>query len=335
MFSNGINKSLMAWPGLLALAVFAAIVVWATPARARDDYPNRPVRIIVPYPAGASTDTIARPLAERLSNALGQQFVVENRGGAAGVLGAEMMTKAAPDGYTIMVTPQTPIVVLPGLRKMPYDPAKDFIPIARMSEVITGFAVHPSLGVKTLPEFIALAKKHPGKYSFVSAGVGTITHLRGEMLKIMAGIDLLHVPYRGNGEALPDLLAGTVHAMFEAVVFPHVKKGKLTLLAVVDDERHPDFPETPTIKESGFPDFDMPIWFGAYAPQGTPSSIIKKLHRAISSIHDDKDFGARMMEMGMRIYPSAERPEDISIRIAAQAAVFADIIKKANIKTEY
>ena len=321
--------------GLTALLTLCGAALFAgSLAYAQSDYPNRPVRIIVPYPAAGSTDNIARPLAERLSLAFGQQFVVENRSGAGGALGAELMAKAQPDGYTIMVTPQTPIVVLPNLRKMPYDPAKDFMPIARMSEVITGFAVHPSLGVTTLKDFIALAKKSPGKYTFVSAGVGTITHLRGEMLKILAGIELLHVPYRGNGEALPDLLAGNVHSMFEAVVFPYVKAGKLTLLAVVDDERHPDFPNAPTIKESGFPDFDMPIWFGAYAPQGTPGAIIAKLHGEISRIHDDKEFGAKLMVMGMRVYPSADKPEEMAKRMAAQSLVFADIIKTAKVTVD-
>lgn len=312
---------------LSALSVLAS-------ARAQDDYPNRPVRIIIPYPAAASTDNIGRPVADRLSRAFGQQFIIENRGSAGGTLGAELMTKSAPDGYTLMITPQTPIVVLPTLRRVGYDPKKDFLPISRMSEVITGFAVHPSLGVHTLAEFIALAKRQPGKIVFVSAGVGTITHLRGEMLKVLAGIDMLHVPYKGNGEALPDLLAGNVHAMFEAVVFPHVKAGKLTLLAVVDDVRHPDFPDTPTIKESGFPDYDMPIWFGAYAPRGTPQAIINKLHREISRIHNDREFGARLMAQGMRVYAKAETPDEIRARIEAQRITFADVIQKAQIVVE-
>jgi len=203
-----------------------------------------------------------------------------------------------------------------------------------MSEVITGFAVHPSLGVKTLQEFIALAKANPGKYTFCSAGVGTITHLRGEMLKVLAGINLMHVPYKGNGEALPDLLAGNVHAMFEAVVFPHVKAGKLTLLAVVDDVRHPDFPDTPTIKESGFPDYDMPIWFGMYAPSGTPAAIIDKLHREVSRIHGDNEFGARLMALGMRVYDKPESPADMLRRIEAQRVMFADILNKAGVQPE-
>ena len=317
---------------LSALVAFCAFC--ALPALAQSDYPNHPVRIIVPYPAGGSTDNIARPLAERLSRALGQQFVVENRGGAGGIIGAEALAKSTPDGYTIMVSPQTPMVVLPNLRKVNYDPQKDVVPIGRMTEVVTGFACHPSLGVKTLPEFIALAKQKPGEITFVSAGVGTITHLRGELLKLMAGIDLMHVPYKGNGEALPDLLAGVSHCMFEAIVFPYVKAGKLNLLAVVDDERHPDFPDTPTIKEQGFPDYEAPIWFGAYVPRGTPAPIMQKLHREIAKIHDDKEFRERQMTYGMRVYPRAETPEEISQRIAAQTLVFAEIIKKAGVAAE-
>jgi tripartite-type tricarboxylate transporter receptor subunit TctC len=319
----------------IRLAVLATLLTLsALPAAAQSAYPTRPVRIIVPYPAGASTDNIARPLAERLSRALGQQFVIENKGGAGGALGAEVMAKSAPDGYTIMVSPQTPVVVLPNLRKMPYDAATDFMPVARMSEVITGFAVHPSLGVRTLTEFIALAKQKPGQIVFVSAGVGTITHLRGEMLKLMAGIDLLHVPYKGNGEALPDLLAGNVHAMFEAIVFPHVKAGKLTLLAVVDDVRHPDFPDAPTIKESGFPDYELPIWFGTYAPKGTPPVVIQTLHREISKIHGDSAFKEKQMALGMRVYDKADTPEEMARRIATQTLVFRDIMVRAKVSVE-
>lgn len=321
-------------PGIRLLLLATLLVHLAPVVLAQVLYPTRPVRIIIPYPAGASTDNIARPLADRLSRALGQQFVVENKGGAGGALGAEVLAKSAPDGYTIMVTPQTPIVVLPSLRKMGYNAETDFLPIARMSEVITGFAVHPSLGVTTLKDFIAVAKQKPGRIVFVSAGVGTITHLRGEMLKLMAGIDMLHVPYKGNGEALPDLLAGNVHAMFEAVVFPHVKAGKLTLLAVVDDVRHPDFPDVPTIKESGFPDYDMPIWFGAYAPLGTPPAVIEILHREISKIHGDAAFTATLMALGMRVYDKAETPKEIRKRIAAQTLVFRDILHRAKVTVE-
>ena len=320
--------------GAMAAALVSVSVTAGTAPTLASDYPNKPVRIIVPFPAGASTDNIARPLAERLSAALGEQFVVENRGGAGGVLGTEALARATPDGYTIMITPQTPLAVMPNLRKMPYDPSKDVVPVARMSEVVAGLAVHPSVGAKTLDEFIALAKKNPGKYTFASAGVGTITHLRGEMLKQMAGIDLLHVPYRGNGEAMPDLLAGNVHAMFEAVVFPHVKSGKLNLLAIIDDQRFPEFPNTPTIKELGFKDYNMPIWFGTYAPAGTPQAVIDRLHTEIAKIHTDKEFRAKLMEVGMRVYDKAETPAEIAARLVEQTKTFGDIIRTANVRID-
>lgn len=321
---------------LTALLTLSGALTFGAPlAIAQSDYPNRPVRIVVPFPAAGIADHIGRPLAERLSRALGQQFVIENRGGASGALGAEAVAKAVPDGYTIMITSQVPLVVLPNLRKIAYDPLNDFLPVARMGEVGGGLAVHPSLGVTTLRDFIALAKRNPGKYSFVSAGIGTITHLRGEMLKLVAEIDLLHVPYKGNSEALPDLLAGNVHAMLESIVFPHVKSGRLTMLAVLDDERHPDFPNVPTIKEAGLPDYNnLPIWFGLYAPRGTPPPIVERLRKELALIHDDKEFAARMMTLGIRVYATAEAPAEISKQLTAQTLVYGDIIRKAKIAME-
>ena len=220
------------WRGMLA-GLAAILSVGA--AHAQPAWPTRPVRVIVPYAPGSGTDFIVRSIAERLSRQMGQQFVVEHRGGGSGALGTEAVVKATQDGYTLLMTPQAPIVVIPHLRKLPYDALKDLVGVARFGQVIAGFAVHPSLGVKNMAEFVALAKKQPGKITFVSAGVGSVNHLRGETLKLMAGIDLLHVPYRGNGEAIPDLLAGQVHSIFDSIVFPHVKAGKLVLLAIMDD----------------------------------------------------------------------------------------------------
>ncbi|MGE0226563.1 MAG: Bug family tripartite tricarboxylate transporter substrate binding protein [Acetobacteraceae bacterium] len=295
------------------------------------DWPTRPVRLVIPYPAGSGTDFIVRALAERLSRQLGQQFVVEHRGGAGGTLGTEAVVRSTPDGYTVLMTPQAPIVVLPNLRKLAYDPLKDLTAVARMGEVIAGFAVHPSLGVKNMAEFVALAKQKPGEITFVSAGVGTVNHLRGETLKLMAGIDLTHVPYRGNGEAVPDLLAGQVHCIFDTVVFPHAKAGKLTLLAILADQRYSEFPEVGTIKEQGFPEFDLPIWFGTFVPAGVPAPIVQKLHAAISTIHSDEDFKARQLSGGIYIYPQADSLEELKGRLVRQTAYFADVIKRANV----
>ena len=216
---------------------------------------------------------------------------------------------------------------------MNYDPLKDFIHVDRLGESMAGIAVHPSVGAKTLAEFIALAKTSPGKFTFVSAGVGTVNHLRGEMLKLQAGIDMLHIPYKGTGEALADLLAGNVSLMFESSVFPHVKSGKLALLALLD-ERNPDFPEVPTMKEAGFPDFDLPIWTGAYLPRGTPQAIVKKLHGELAKIHGDKDLAAKLEAAGIRLYPKSDSLDRLAARLADETARFAEIIKQANVKLD-
>ncbi len=300
-------------------------------ASAQTEWPTRPVRVVIPYAPGSGTDFIIRGLAERLSRQLGQQFVVEHRSGASGTLGAEAVARSTPDGYTFLMSPQAPIVVLPNLRKVGYDPLKDFIGVARMGEVIAGFAVHPGLGVKNMAEFIALAKQKPGQITFVSAGVGSVNHLRGETLKLMAGIDLLHVPYRGNGEAVPDLLAGQVHGIFDSLVFPHVKAGKLTLLAILSDERYSEFPDVGTMKEQGLPEFDLPIWFGTWAPAGVPMPIIEKLHAAISTIHTDEEFKARQFAAGIHIYAKTDTLAEFKARQERQLVYFGDIIKRAKI----
>ncbi len=312
----------------MALSGFTAQV---QPAQAQPAWPTRPVRVVVPYAPGSGTDFIVRGVAERLSRQLGQQFIVEHRGGGAGTLGTESVTKSAPDGYTFLFTPQAPIVLLPHLRKLPYDALNDLVGVARFGEVIAGFAVHPSLGVKNMAEFVALAKRQPGKITFVSAGVGSVNHLRGETLKLMAGIDLLHVPYRGNGEAVPDLLGGQVHSIFDSLVFPHVKAGKLVLLAILDDERYAEFPDVATMKEQGFPEFEIPIWVGAYAPAAVPAAIIKKLHREIATMYDDTAFRDRLFAAGWRMYRQADSLPDFRARLARQSTTFADLIKRANI----
>jgi tripartite-type tricarboxylate transporter receptor subunit TctC len=314
--------------GLAAAAIIGRAQAQAT------DWPNRPVRVIVPYAPGAGTDFIVRGVAERLSRQTGQQFVVEHKGGAAGALGAETVAKAVKDGYTILMTPQAPIQLIPHLRKLNYDPAADFVVVGRMGESISGYAAHPSVGVRNLVEFIALAKQNPGKFTFATAGVGSVNHLRAETLKLMAGIDLLHVPYRGVGEALPDLLAGNVSTMFDTNVFPHAKSGKLTMLAVLQDERYSEFPDVPTMKEQGLPDYDVPVWYGAYAPAGVPRPILEKLRNEIATIHTDKDFQERQFAGGIKIYKEDMSLDQLREKIDAQSRYFADLIRRANIRLE-
>ena len=231
-------------------------------------WPDRPVKLILPYAPGGATDLIGRPWADKLAQAFGQQFVIENRGGASGIIGTEAAAKAAPDGYTFLLTPNAPLNVQPLLRKTPYDPVKNFVPVGRVGDLISGFVIHPAVGVKTFQEMIDYAKKNPGKLAYGSAGLGTSSHLRLEMLKVKAGIDILHVPYRGNADALNDILANNVQMMNEINPMPHVKAGKLILLDISYPERHPDFPGVPTLFEVGYGEAYVPSWYSIWAPAG-------------------------------------------------------------------
>ncbi len=298
------------------------------------DYPNRPVRMIVPYAAGGGTDFIARGLAEKLSQQTGQQFVIEYRGGAAGALGTEAVAKSTPDGYTLLLTAQAPIELIPHLRKLNYDPLKDLVKVGRMSEQIAGFAVHPSLGVKNLTEFVALAKQSPGKFTYGTGGVGSVNHLRVETLKLMAGIDILHVPYKGVGEALPDILAGTIHLMVDSSILPAAKAGKLTLLSVLTPERYSEFPDVATMREQGFPDYDVPVSFGTFAPAGVPEPILEKLNREIGKIHTDTEFRTKQFAGGNLVYKEALSIAQLRDLIVKDSARFGDLIRRANIKLD-
>lgn len=296
------------------------------------NWPEKPVKLILPYAPGGATDAIARPWSEKLAQAFGQPFVIENRGGAGGMIGTEAAAKSAPDGYSFLLTPNAPLSVLPTLRQTPYDPIKGFAPVARVGDLVCGFVVHASLGIKSMPELIEYAKKNPGKLSYGSAGLGTATHLRIEMLKLKAGIDILHVPYRGSADALNDLLPGTVHMMNEIVVLPHVKAGKLVLLNINFPTRHPDFPDVPTLTEVGIPNSDVPVWYSLFAPAGTPAAIIQKLHAKVDEIAKTDDMIARMRAINVVV--PAQTPEDMAKYLLEDTARNADLIKTANIKLE-
>lgn len=315
----------------LSFALCVAIASPMAPVSAQT-WPDRPVRIILPYAPGGATDAIGRPWAEKLSKAFGQQFVIENRGGASGMIGVEAAVKATPDGYTFLLTPNSAIAIVPYLRKAPYDATKDLMPVGRVGDIVGGFVVHPSVGVKTMQELIAYAKKNPGKLTYGSAGLATSTHLRIEMLKLRAGINILHVPYRGSADALNDLLAGNVLMMNEIVVYPHVKAGKLVLLAVNHSERHWDFPNVPTLREAGVPDADVPIWFAMFAPAGTPKDIIAKLNAKMTEIAKTDDMKAKMRAIGVSI--PIQTPADLGKHLAQDIKANLSVIKAANIKVE-
>jgi putative tricarboxylic transport membrane protein len=296
------------------------------------NWPDKPVKLILPYAPGGATDLIGRPWAEKLTQAFGQQFVIENRGGAGGMIGTEAAAKSPPDGYTFLLNPAATVTVIPNLRVAPYDTFKSFDPVARVGDLVSGFVIHPAVGVKTFKELVDYAKKNPGKLAYGSAGLATSTHLRIEMLKYRAGIDILHVPYRGSADALNDLLPNTVQMMNEINVLPHVKAGKLILLNINHSSRHPDFPDVPTLTELGYPDSDVPIAFMILAPAGTPKDVIGKLNSKIVEIAATDEMKARMREINVVV--PLQSPEEVAGFLREDSKRNADIIKAANIKLE-
>lgn len=296
-------------------------------------WPNRPVKLIVPYAPGGATDALARPWADKLSQVLGQQFVVENRGGASGMIGVEAAAKSPPDGYTLLFTPNAPFSVLPHLRKTPYDPINSFDPVGRAGDVVNGFVIHPSVGVKTFAELLEYAKKNPGKLAYASSGQGTSTHLRLEALKLKAGIDILHVPYRGGADSLNDLLPGNVQMMNEPVTLPHVKAGKLILLNINGRERSPDFPDVPTLTELGVKGADVPIWFSIFAPAGVPKDIIRTLNGKMVELAKTQEMKATLWAAANAIAP-LQTPEEMAKHLESDSASNAEVIKAANVKME-
>lgn len=320
------RRVLAAAGGTIAGAAVARVAAQA------DKWPERPVKLILPYAPGGATDLIGRPWAEMLTKAFGQQFVVENRGGASGIIGTEAVAKAPPDGYTLLLTPSAPMTVQPALRKTPYDPVKSFLPVGRVGDLISGFVIHPAAGPKTFPEMIAYAKKNPGKLAYGSAGNGTSSHLRIEMLKIKAGIDVLHVPYRGNADALNDLLANTVQMMNEINPIPHARAGKLILLDISYPKRHPDFPNVPTLWEHGFGDAYVPSWYCVWAPTGTPEPIIQKLNAKMLEIGRSADMQARLLALNVALEP--QTTTEIARHLVTDMKQAAELIKLVGLTAE-
>jgi tripartite-type tricarboxylate transporter receptor subunit TctC len=310
------------------LAVGLARNALAQPAT----WPEKPVKLILPYAPGGATDLIGRPWADKLSQSMGQQFVIENRGGAGGMIGTEAAAKAAPDGYTFLLTPNATLTILPNLRPVPYDALRSFEPVGRVGDLVSGFVIHPAVGVKNFQDMVAYAKQHPGKLAYGSAGLGTATQLRIEMLKYRAGIDILHVPYRGSADALNDLLPNTVQMMNEINVLPHVKAGKLILLNINYPTRHPEFPDVPTLTELGYPGSDVPIWYLMLAPAGTPKEILAKFNATLVGLAKSEDMIAKMGAINVIVPP--QTPEEIRAYLVEDTKRNAELIKTTNIKLE-
>src|SRR5215468_12777601 len=272
-----------------------------TGVAAAQDYPSRPVKIVVPFPAGGSNDIIARLIAQKLSERSGQNFLVENRGGAGGNVGAEAVAASEPDGYTLLLTAPPPLTINAALYKsLPFDPAKAFAPVALIAAVPIVLAVHPSLGVKDVKELIALAKAKPGAINFGSSGIGTTNHLAGELLKTKAGIDIVHVPYKGAAPAMNDLIAGHIPMMFDNIpgVLPQVKGGAVRAIAVAGAKRASALPDVPTVAESGVPGFEAFSWFGSVAAAKTPAPVLAKLQNDVAAILATPDMKTRLADLG-------------------------------------
>ena len=319
----------------LAGCLLTVAALAATPTAAAD-YPTRPIKLVVPYAAGGPTDVLGRLVGEFLGRDLKQPVVVENKAGAQGAIGAEIVARSEPDGYTLFVTAASIIVLNPMLyKKLPYDPAKDFRMLALVTDLPVLMEVHPSVPAKTVAEFVAYAKANPGKVNFGSAGTGGTIHLAGEMFKQMAGIEMTHVPYRGAGPALSDLISGNIQVMFDTLstALPPVKSGLVRALGVSSEKRSPDVPDVPTIAESGYPDYRVSVWYGIAAPAKLPDDIAQKVSASLDRALNDDAFRASLEKIGFPVF----RP-----RSAASIAEFIDadrtrwsaVIKQLNISLD-
>jgi len=313
---------------LLALAAFAF-------AQAPAAYPTKPIRLVVPFPPGGATDILAREVAKHLTDAWGQSVVVDNRPGAGGNIGSELVARSAPDGYTLeMGTVGTHAINASLYSKMPYDHVKDFVPVILVAGVPNVLEVNPSVPVNSVQELLAYAKANPGKLNFASSGSGTSIHLSGELFKVMAGVQMTHVPYKGSAPALSDLLGGQVQLMFDNLPpsLPQIKAGKLRALAVTSSTRAPALPDVPTVAEAGLPGFEASSWFGVLAPAGTPPAIVAKLNAEIAKWLTTPEAKEKLANVGANI--ASGTPEDFARHIQAETAKWAKVVKESGAKVD-
>lgn len=313
----------------------ASAALLATSTRHADaqgaDWPNKPVRITVNFAPGGGSDNATRPFTDRLSRLLGQQFVIENKGGASGAIGAEAIIRSAADGYNLLATPSLTMVILPHLRKLTFDPLKDLVPVAAFTEGTLLVAVNASLPVNSIQELVAYAKQNPGKLSWGTPGIGTYGHLICETFKAQAGVDILHVPYRATGEVMSDFLANVVQIHADPVTLPHVASGKAKLLAVLGRQRRPDYPNVPMLKEI-YPEIDFVVWFGIFAPVGTPPAIVAKMSDAMNKVANEPDLKQLMHQIALTPTPST--PDETAALLRTEHARYGKLIKQFDIRAE-
>lgn len=317
------------------LSTFAFLLWVACASALAQSYPSRPVRLIVPYPPGGSTDFIARPVSERLTERLGQPFVMDNRGGAATVIGAEIAARAPADGYTLLVGTVTTLAVNPALKpRLPYDAVRDFAPVSMLSAQPYILAMHPAVPATSVAQLVSYAKANPGKLSFASAGLGSGAHFAGELFNHMAGVSILHVPYKGTGPAIADVMGGRVEILYAGVATlrSYVGTGKMRVLAVTSATRSPGMPDVPTIAESGLPGYETNTWNSVVAPRGTPRPVIERLNAAIAAVLAEPDLRDRWSQQGIDADPGP--PERLAGHIKAEIARFTRLVKATGLKLE-
>jgi tripartite-type tricarboxylate transporter receptor subunit TctC len=319
----------MKWVYIVAAALISS-------AAGAQSYPSKPIRWIVGFPPGGGTDIISRLIALKMSEAWGQPVLVENRPGATGMIGANVIAKAAPDGYTIGMAHVNSHAIAPNLVEKPlYDPLKDFAPVAYVGYVPNVLVINPAVTpASTIQELVVLAKAQPGKLSFASPGVGSTNHLSGEMFKLGAGIDIVHVPYKGSGPAIIDLLGGQITMNFDAMssVVQHLKQGKMRALAVTTAEPDPQLPGVPTVRQAGFKDFEVTNWYGVAAPAGTPREIVVKLNGEVNRILALPDVVAKLDELGTRRNPMS--PDQFGEFAAKELAKYRAVAKATGVRME-
>jgi tripartite-type tricarboxylate transporter receptor subunit TctC len=316
----------------VVLALLAGVAGGALAQSPKSDFPNRPLRYIVPFPPGGSADLVARVVAAPLTDELGRQIVIDNRSGAAGTVGAEIAANATPDGYTIFACNIASLAVSPALyKKLNYDPVAGFAPVGLIGSTANALAVHPSVAATTIPEFIALAKDRPGKINYASAGVGTSPQLSMELFRMHAGIQLVHIPYKGAGPALVALLGGHVEAMFSTVptYTGALRGGKVRLLAVTSTTRHPDLPDVPTLAESGMPGFEVISWQGLCTPAGVPSAVLARIRSGLEAALAQPEVNRQLADQGMQLTPLMA--EKFAAFVRSERAKWAKVVKDVGI----
>ena len=321
--------------GLIASAsASASVPVAHAQAPAARDWPTRSIRLVVPFPPGSGVDIVSRHVAPRLSEALGQPVVVDNRGGAGGVVGAEVAAKSPADGYTLLMGTAGILTVVPALAKVNYNVQRDFAPVSVVASVPSVLVVHPSLPVKTVRDLVALARSRPGTINYATTGNGTLPHLAAEFLRLRASIDIVHVPYKGSAPAITDLLGGQVEMFFANMLsaMPHVTSGRLRAVAVSSVKRSPVLPAVPTMIEAGYPDFEASTWFGLLAPSGVPPEIVQRLHAEVVKLLAGKELQQRLGSEGA--VAVGNTPSEFAAYIRSETEKWTRVVKAAQIRAE-